>query len=91
MNVRIAMIEERLRATLAPEALAVRDESHRHAGHAGAKSGKGHFVVTIVSPRFAGIPAIERHRMIYAALGEIMESEIHALTINARAPGEPAS
>jgi BolA protein len=84
------MIEERLRAALTPETLAVTDESHQHVGHAGAKSGKGHFAVTIVSPRFAGVSTVERHRMIYAALGEVMEREIHALRISARAPGESA-
>lgn len=91
MNARVQAIEERLREKLAPETLAVADESHQHAGHAGAKTGKGHFAVSIVSPRFAGVPTLERHRMVYAALGEIMERDVHALRINARAPGEPAS
>jgi BolA protein len=88
MTNRVRMIEERLRQRLAPEDLAVTDESHLHAGHAGARTGKGHFAVSLCSPRFAGVPPLERHRMVYAALGEIMEREIHALRIDARAPGE---
>lgn len=88
MSTRVQLIEQCLRTTLAPEALTVTDDSHHHIGHAGAQTGKGHFAVTIVSPRFTGVSTIERHRMVYAALGGIMDREIHALSINARAPGE---
>lgn len=85
---RVALIKDRLTAALAPESLDVIDESHLHAGHAGAQSGKGHFSVTVVSGKFAGQPAVQRHRMIYAALGDAMQTEIHALSIDAYAPDE---
>ena len=82
-----ATIRERL-AALDPVSLELEDESARHAGHEGAKGGGGHFRVTLVSQRFAGRSVRERHRMVYAALGELMGREIHALAINARAPDE---
>ena len=85
---RIARIESRLRATLAPESLNVIDESAAHAGHEGAKSGGGHYALTIVSPRFAGQAPVARHRMIYQALGELMHRDIHALSITALTPDE---
>jgi BolA family transcriptional regulator, general stress-responsive regulator len=81
------LIKERL-AKLDPESLEIVDESSRHAGHEGAKSGGGHYRLTIVSPRFAGQPAQARHRMVYDALGAMMRNEVHALTIKAYAPGE---
>jgi BolA protein len=81
------LMRERL-ATLAPEVLEIVDESSRHAGHEGAKSGGGHYRLTIVSRRFAGQPAQARHRMVYDALGPLMRKEIHALAIRAYAPGE---
>lgn len=87
---RVRMIRERLTAALAPSHLAIEDDSHRHVGHAGAASGGGHFNVTVVSAAFAGKSLIERHRMVYAALGDAMEREIHALSITARASDEPA-
>ena len=83
-----AQIRERLGA-LAPESLELRDDSARHAGHAGARDGGGHFDLTIVSARFAGKNTIARHRMVYEALGPLMRREIHALAIRAYAPGEP--
>lgn len=82
-----ATIRQRLGA-LEPVALELEDESGRHVGHEGAKSGGSHFRLTIVAPRFSGKATRERHRMVYAALGELMEREIHALAINARAPDE---
>jgi BolA protein len=85
---RAAWIEQRLRATLDPVALDIEDESHKHAGHAGAKSGGGHFRMRIVSPQFSGLDAVARHRLVYQALGEAMGREIHALSIQALAPGE---
>lgn len=82
-----ATIRARL-AALDPMALDLVDESGRHVGHEGAKSGGSHFRVTIVSARFAGKATRERHRMVYAALGELMGREIHSLAIAARAPDE---
>ena len=80
-------IRERL-AALEPQSLDLLDESDRHAGHQGALSGGGHFRLTIVSPRFTGHGKLARHRMIYAALGSLMQREIHALAIRAFAPDE---
>jgi BolA protein len=88
---RLTRIEAALRAALAPEQLEVHDESHRHRGHAGAADGRGHFRVRIVSPRFVGEKRLARHRMVYAALGAELESEVHALAIQALAPGEEGS
>ncbi len=85
---RLAMIRERLAGALAPTLLELADESHLHAGHAGAQSGRGHFRVRIVSAHFAGMSPVARHRAVYAALGELMQTDIHALSIDARAPGE---
>jgi BolA protein len=83
-----ARIRERL-ATLEPSSLELVDESAQHAGHAGARpGGDTHWRLTIVSPRFAGQPTVARHRMIYQALGELMQHPIHALAITARAPEE---
>ncbi len=80
-------IEARLREALAPEALEIQDDSHLHAGHAGAREG-AHFSVNIVSERFTGLHRVARHRLVYHALAELMRSGIHALAIDARAPGE---
>lgn len=78
-------------ASLAPLALELVDESHLHAGHAGARSGGRHYRLTIVSEQFAGRRTMERHRIIYAALGDLMQRDIHALSIVARAPDEAAA
>jgi BolA protein len=88
MNTRVAMIEERLRSAFTPISLDVVDESAQHAGHAGAKSGGGHYALTIVAAQFAGHGPVQRHRMIYEALGDAMRKEIHALSIHAYAPDE---
>lgn len=85
---RIALIETRLRAALAPQSLEIADESAQHAGHAGARSGGGHYALVIVSPSFSGKSLVERHRMIYDALGDAMHREIHALSIKALTPDE---
>lgn len=83
-----AEIRRRL-GTLAPLRLDLEDESAKHAGHAGAApGGNTHWKLTIVSDAFAGTNTVARHRMIYQALGELMQSPIHALSITARAPGE---
>ncbi|UOV02009.1 BolA family protein [Pseudoxanthomonas mexicana] len=86
---RIERIREAL-AALQPVTLDVIDDSHKHAGHEGARDGRGHFTVRIVSPVFAGKASLARHRAIYAALGEMMQTDIHALAIEAKAPGEAA-
>lgn len=88
MSDRVKLIEQRLRAAFAPQALEILDESAQHAGHPGARGGGGHYAVTIVSPRFAGRSPVNRHRMVYEALGELMQTEIHALSINASTPEE---
>ena len=81
-------IRQRLSA-LSPSQVELLDESAKHAGHAGAApGGNTHWKLTIVSAAFAGNSTLARHRMIYAALGELMQNPIHALSINARAPGE---
>lgn len=85
---RIKIIQDKLTATFSPEHIEVVDESHKHAGHEGARSGKGHFNVTIISANFENKSLIERHRMVYAALGDFMESDIHALAIKANTPDE---
>jgi len=86
MNDRTVTIERLLTSAFAPTKLQVKDQSHLHAGHAGAREGKGHFDVTIVSDKFAGLSRIQRHRMVYDALGSFMQSDIHALRINAFSP-----
>ena len=83
----VAAIKERL-ATLQPTRLDVIDDSAQHAGHAGARDGGGHYRVHIVSERFAGLPTMARHRLVYDALGTLMEGAIHALSITARTPAE---
>lgn len=87
---RPAAIRAALEAALAPVALEVRDDSHKHAGHAGARDGRGHFAVSIVAEAFAGLAPLARHRRVYAALGELMQTDIHALAIEARTPAETA-
>lgn len=74
-------------AVLAPTSLDIRDDSHRHAGHAGAREG-GHYAIAIVSPRFAGLGTMQRHRLVYDALGDLKARGIHALSITAKAPEE---
>lgn len=84
----MALIRAALEAALQPLALELEDESHRHAGHAGARDGRGHFRVRVVSERFAGRLPLARHRAVYAALGDLMQTDIHALSINALTPEE---
>ena len=84
---RIALIHERLTKTLAPEVLEIHDDGHLHIGHAGASNG-GHFTVRIVASAFENMPLIERHRMIYDSLHDMMHGEIHALSIQANSPNE---
>lgn len=83
---RVRRIRDLLEAELEPELLDIVDESHLHAGHEGAKEGKGHFRVTIVSNKFRGTSPLERHRIVYEALGDMMLNDIHALSITALTP-----
>lgn len=85
---RIERMRALLQAALRPEHLEIADDSHRHAGHAGARGGQGHFTVEIVSAAFAGLAPLARHRAVYAALGGMMTTDIHALAIRARTPDE---
>lgn len=85
---RAAVVEARLREALRPEALVLTDDSEKHRGHAGAADGRSHFSVRLVSAAFAGLRPIARHRKVYEALGTLMDTDIHALAIEALAPGE---
>ena len=85
---RVEAIRERLQAALAPQALDVVDESHKHAGHEGARDGRGHFAVRVVSAAFEGEHLLARHRRVYDALGTLMQTDIHALSLKAQAPSE---
>jgi len=87
MNDRMQRIEQAL-AALRPQHLEIRDDSHRHRGHAGAQDGCGHFAVEVVSEAFRGLPALARHRLVYATLGELMTTDIHALQISAKTQKE---
>lgn len=77
-------------AVLEPQELEIRDDSHKHAGHAGARQG-GHYALRIVSMRFAGLPTVRRHRLVYDALGDLLQLGVHALSIDAKSPDESAS
>lgn len=85
---RIAAFDEDLRNFFQVQVLKIEDESHLHAGHAGAASGAGHFRLEIVAPEFNGLSLVARHRAVYAALKRHIPQEIHALTISALAPDE---
>jgi BolA protein len=82
---------QRMRAALSslhPALLELQDDSHKHVGHEGARDGRGHFSLDIVSVEFEGLAPLARHRRVYAALGELMQTDIHALRIRARTPAE---
>ena len=85
---RQSQIESELERSFEPTELLVKDQSHLHAGHAGARDGKGHFDVTIVSQAFDGQNRVQRHRMVYDALSQMIETDIHALRIKAFTPSE---
>ncbi|QWD67227.1 BolA family protein [Polynucleobacter sp. MWH-Aus1W21] len=94
MNVnqlRIAAFDQDLRKAFQVQSLVIDDESHLHAGHAGAASGGGHFKLLIVAPEFKGLNLVARHRAVYAALNRHIPKEIHALTIVALAPDEASA
>jgi BolA family transcriptional regulator, general stress-responsive regulator len=85
---RVERIREALESALAPTVLEISDDSHLHAGHAGAASGGGHYSVKIVSERFHGLRLVMRHRLVYDAVADMMRAEIHALAITALTPSE---
>lgn len=92
---RLERIRAQLAGALPVTAVELIDDSHRHAGHAGARDGRGHFRLRIVSSAFAGLRPLQRHQLVYRALDELMRTDIHALSITALtpeelAPGEPA-
>jgi BolA family transcriptional regulator, general stress-responsive regulator len=88
---RMERIRAQLARTVPDAALELIDDSHRHAGHAGARDGRGHFRVRIVSSVFAGLRPLQRHQLVYRALDELMRTDIHALSITALAPEEVTS
>jgi BolA family transcriptional regulator, general stress-responsive regulator len=81
-------IRAAINARLSPAKVEIKDQSHLHAGHAGAKEGKGHFDLVIISDRFTGISNLQRHRIVYDALAELMQSDIHAVSIKALTTAE---
>ena len=85
---RIDRMRERLTRSLQPQMLDIEDESHLHVGHAGARDGRGHFRVIIVADAFEGLTRVQRHQKIYAALGDLMQTDIHALAVQALTPAE---
>ena len=87
-NIRVEKIRLALEAALKPSSLEIIDQSHRHAGHEGARDGRGHFDVNVVSDAFKGKLALARHRLVFGAVGNLMETDIHALSIKALTPDE---
>lgn len=85
---RLQEMRRRLDRDLQPSELEVIDEGHLHVGHAGARDGRGHFRLRIVSAGFAGLSMVQRHRLVYQAMAELMHSDVHALSIDALAPDE---
>ena len=90
MSSTIELMQQKL-STLMPTNIQIIDDSAKHAGHEGAKSGGGHYQLRIVSSAFTGQTTVSRHRMIYDALGDMMRQQIHALSITAQAPEEVKS
>jgi BolA protein len=84
-------LREAIERALTPTRLDIEDQSSRHAGHSGAADGRGHFAVDVVSERFTGLSTTARHRLVYDAVGDLMQTDIHALSIRARAPDEATS
>jgi BolA protein len=85
---RVELIRQLLQQALSPVFLDVVDDSHKHAGHEGARDGRGHFSVDVVAAAFEGKLPLARHRLVYAALGELMQTDIHALSIRAFSPAD---
>jgi BolA protein len=87
-DTRIEKLKSRLQEALAPIQLEIIDETAKHAGHAGAASGGGHYILHIVASAFQDKSPIQRHRLVFDAVGDMMHTDIHALSIQAKAPGE---
>jgi BolA family transcriptional regulator, general stress-responsive regulator len=87
---RVERIRSQLEQALQTETIELIDDSHRHAGHAGARDGRGHFRVRIVAAAFAGLRPLQRHQLVYRSLGDLMQTDIHALSITALTPQEAA-
>jgi BolA protein len=87
-NDRQSRLQAVLQGHFHPDELLVKDQSHLHAGHEGAKDGKGHFDVLIVSELFDGVNRVQRHRMVYDAVSQMLDTDIHALRIKAYTPSE---
>lgn len=90
MSDRSERLRQRLQAALAPVAIEIVDDSHKHVGHAGARDGRGHFSVRVVADCFRGLRPVARHRLVYEAAGDLLETDIHALSIKALSPEELA-
>jgi BolA protein len=90
-STRVQKLREALEHALTPERVEIEDQSSCHAGHAGAADGRGHFAIEVVSSRFRGLPTTARHRLVYEAVGDLMRTDIHALSIRARTPDEAAT
>jgi BolA protein len=88
MTSRAERIRTELSNALHAESIELIDDSHRHAGHAGARDGRGHFSVRIVSTDFEGLRPLQRHQLVYRSLGTLMQTDIHALSITALTPQE---
>ena len=88
---RVERIAERLQSALEAERVEIQDDSAKHAGHAGARGGAGHYSVLVVSRRFAGLDRVSRHRLVYDALADMIPGEIHALSARALTPEERGS
>jgi BolA protein len=90
-SARVELLRERLQTALRPTAIEIEDQSHLHAGHPGAREGKGHFRVKIISDSFADLRPLQRHKLVYDAVTDLMESDVHALSIEALTPSEDKS
>lgn len=85
-NARAEKIRQRLEGALSPERLQIEDQSHLHVGHAGARDGRGHFLIRIAAHELARLPRLEQHRRVYAALGDLMDTDIHAVSLQIETP-----
>ena len=88
VNDRSERLRTRLQAALAPVVLEIVDDSHKHVGHAGARDGRGHYSVRVVAERFRGLRPVARHRLVFEAAGDLLDTDIHALSIKALSPEE---